>query len=153
MTQYLRAIALASLAGLIAITLYLIVARFFMSHVPLGQGLEQLLQWDASNAYGDAAYAGGWNMAAVGMAMDVVVSTVWAALFVYAYANFAAVRRTPLIAGLVLGAVVMVVMIYAVVPLGHARQAPQSLVVILNTAVAHTFFFGLPMMWVVRTTA
>ena len=151
--RYLRAVALASLVGLVTITLYLIVSRFVIGHVPLNLGLEQLLQWDASNAYGDAAYSGGWNMAGIGMAMNVVVTLIWASLFVYAYANFEIVRRRPLLLGFLLGVAVMIVMTYAVVPLGHARQPSTALAVVANIAIAHTLFFGVPVMWVVRATA
>jgi hypothetical protein len=149
MTKYVRAAIIGSVVGLIVVTLYLIVFRFFISHVPLAVELEQLMQWDASNAYGDAAFSGGWNMAAAGAAMDVVVSTVWAVVFVYAYANFGFVRRSVLLSGFLLGVVVWIVMIYAVVPLGHARAGTSALAII-STGIAHTLFFGVPLMWVVK---
>jgi hypothetical protein len=151
--RYLRAIAFATLTGLVTITIYLIVSRFITDHVPLGVGLERLLQWDASNAYGDAAYRGGWGMAAAGMAMDVAVTVVWAAVFVYAYANFTLVRRRSMLLGFLLGIAVMIVMTYAVVPLGHARQPSTAFLAIANIAIAHALFFGVPVMWVVRATA
>jgi hypothetical protein len=135
----------ASAVGLVTITVYLVVARAVLTGTPVVTGLEQLLQWDASNAYGDAAYSGGWTLAVIGLLMDAVVSTCWAAVFVILYLNVPIVARYPLLAGLLFGAAVMCIMIYLVVPIGHARQGPRTLVPTINTLIAHSVFFGLPL--------
>ncbi|HYL26481.1 MAG TPA: hypothetical protein VEW74_01535 [Candidatus Nitrosotalea sp.] len=144
--------AIAAIAGLIAITAYLVVERAVAEHLPIALCLRQLLQWDASNAYGVAAFAGGWTMAMIGFGMDLVVSLVWALLFTAIYLGVAGVRRNVVVAGLIFGAVVMVVMLYAVVPIGHAIRMPDSPAHVLNVLVAHTIFFGLPLALTVRSS-
>ncbi len=143
-SRFISASVGAAVAGLIAITVYLAVERCLVEHVPLGLSFLQLLQWDASNFYGRAAFAGGWNMALRGLGADFVVSLIWAAIFTMLYEALPLVRRYPAIMGLCFGVVVMVVMIFAVVPLGHAVRIPMSSVHALNILVAHTLFFGLP---------
>ncbi len=144
------AVLAASAVGLVAITVYLVVVRAVMTGTSLVTGTEQLLQWDASNAYGAAAFSGGWALAVIGLLMDVVVSTWWAAIFTIVYVNVPFVRRYPLLSGLLFGTAVMCIMIYFVVPLGHARQAPQTVVSTLNTLIAHSLFFGLPLALTIR---
>ncbi len=83
-------------------------------------------------------------MAIVGLAMDLVVSFVWAALFTALYGVLPALRRYVALSGLCFGAVVMVIMLYAVVPLGHATQMRSTVWHVLNVLIAHSVFFGLP---------
>ncbi len=144
------AVVAASAVGLVAITVYLVVARAVLTGTPVVLGTEQLLQWDASNAFGAAAYSGGWTVAGIGLLMDAVVSTWWAAVFVILYLNAPLVRRYPVFSGLLFGAAVMGVMIYLVVPIGHAAQAPRTAVSTINTLIAHSLFFGVPLALTVR---
>ncbi len=135
----------AAVVGLVAITVYLVVERAVAGGLSVVLCLQQLLQWDASNAYGARALRGGWRMALVGLAMDFVVSFAWAALFGVLYGAMPTVRRYTLPAGIVFGAVVMVVMLYAVVPIGHAARMQSTPSHVVNVLVAHTIFFGLPL--------
>lgn len=138
----------ASAAGLVAITIYLVVERSIATGLSLVVCTEQLLQWDASNAYGIAAFSGGWGLAGIGLLMDAVVSTCWAVLFALLYLSIPQIRRNVVLCGLLYGAAVMCVMIYLIVPIGHARQAPHTLASTINTLVAHSVFFGLPLAYV-----
>lgn len=147
-----RAVPAASAAGLVAITVYLVVERSIATGLSVVVATRQLLQWDASNAYGAVAFAGGWRLALIGLLMDVVVSTWWAALFVWIYLTVPQIRRKLTGYGLLYGAIVMCVMIYLVVPLGHATPAPRTLASTINTLVAHTVFFGLPLAYVAAAT-
>ncbi len=143
-SRFLSASIAAAIAGLIAITVYLAVERCLVEHVRLIQSFLQVLQWDASNFYGVAAFRGGWGMALRGLGADFVVSLVWAIIFTMLYEALPLVRRYPAIMGLCYGIVVMVVMIYGVVPLGHAVRVPLSTPHLINILVAHTLFFGVP---------
>lgn len=134
----------AAVAGLVTITIYLAIERAVAQHLPVVLCLQQLLQWDASNAYGSRAFDGGWAMAAIGAAMDFVVSLCWAMLFMALYAISPVVRGHVAASGLLFGALVMVVMIFGIVPLGHAAQLQRTPAHIVNVLVAHTIFFGLP---------
>jgi hypothetical protein len=153
MTSWLRTIVVAAIAGDVAITLYLIVERAVEAHIPLGTCLLQLMQWDASNAYGNRAFAGGWPAAGLGQLMDLVVSLAWASIFAWLWARFAFVRHATWAWGLAFGVAVMIVMLYIVVPLGHARAMHASLVNTVRVLVAHTVFFGLPVALVVASLA
>jgi hypothetical protein len=149
--RFVRAAVIASLVGGVVVTVYLVASRFVLAHNAPLDGLLVIMQWDASNQFGDAAYQGGWGMAGMGWLMDCVVSLVWAFVFAYIYIRAPLVRRHALASGLLFGVFVMIVMIYCVVPLGHARRAPNTLMFIVNTGLAHTVFFGLPVAWTVRT--
>ncbi len=87
--------------GLVAITVYLVVERAIADRLSVVLCLQQLLQWDASNAYGPQAFGGGWPMALMGLAMDFVVSLAWAALFTVLYEAMPTVRRYIVPAGIV----------------------------------------------------
>jgi uncharacterized membrane protein YagU involved in acid resistance len=137
----MKRIVFSGLAGLIAISVYLVVALQFVLHTAAGL---QLFQWDASNALGPAAFAGGWETAALGLLMDVPVSLAWSATFVLVVERISAARAHAVVTGVLFGAVVMVVMHWVVVPLGHASEGAPSAIPLLNELIAHTLFFGVP---------
>lgn len=143
--RFLRASVAAAIVGLVTITIYLVVERAIAERLSVVVGLQQLLQWDASNGYGLAAFEGGWPIALIGLAMDFVVSFAWAVAFAALYAATPAVRRNVVPTGLVFGAVVMVVMLYGIVPTGHATRMHSTVAHVINVLVAHTIFFGLPL--------
>jgi hypothetical protein len=145
-TAPIRAVVLAGIAGNVAISLYL----SFALPVFFGRSPSLLFQWDASNIVGAWAYGHGATAAALGLFFDFIVSWCWAALFTFLYVKVPAIRRAPAAAGLLFGACVMVVMLFLVVPLGHAARASTNPISLLNTLVAHTVFFGLPLALVVR---
>ena len=141
----------AAIAGLVAITVYLVLERAIAAHLSVALCLQQLLQWDASNAYGAQAFDGGWPMALIGLAMDFVVSFAWAMAYAALYVAFPIVRRNVVLTGLCFGAVVMVVMLYAIVPIGHASRMQSTVLHVVNVLVAHTVFFGLPLALTVKS--
>jgi len=142
--RFTKASVAAAIVGLIAITIYLVIERAAANGLPPMQCLLQLLQWDASNGYGTTAFSGGWTMALIGLAMDFLVSLAWGIVFVVLYNGVPAVRRNIVVAGLVFGAGVMAVMIFAIVPIGYAPQMHKTPSNLLNVLIAHTVFFGLP---------
>lgn len=145
MASRLRAIAAAAFLGNLAITLYLATVLAVQYHLSWSTTLRRLLQWDASNALGGAAYHGGWGSALLGVAMDLVVSAVWAALYL-AILTTQRVRllANPWLGGTLLGVIVMPVMRYLVVPIGRAQRTPDSLGTLVALLIAHTLFFGVP---------
>ncbi|MBV9718259.1 MAG: hypothetical protein JOZ77_03010 [Candidatus Eremiobacteraeota bacterium] len=142
--RLLRASAVAAIVGLVTITVYLVLERAVAAHLPIALCLRELLQWDASNAYGVRAFNGGWPTAFVGLAMDFVVSFAWAVAFAALYVMLPIVRRYVVLAGLCFGALVMIAMLFVVVPLGHATQLEPTLSHLANVLVAHAIFFGVP---------
>lgn len=83
--------------------------------------------------------------------MDVPVSLVWAAVFALGVTRIPAARAHPVITGGPFGAVVMVVMHWVVVPLGHASEGTPSAVGLLNELIAHAAFFGVPIALVMKS--
>lgn len=142
--RFTKASVAAAIVGLIAITIYLVIERAVANGLPPMQCLLQLLQWDASNGYGATAFSGGWSTALIGLGMDFLVSLAWGIVFVVLYNGVPAVRRNIVVSGLLFGAGVMVVMIFAIVPIGYAPQMHKTPSNLLNVLVAHTVFFGLP---------
>ena len=127
---------IAGLVGAIAIDLYLMVSlTLFFKGTPL-----LLMQWDASNALGAAAYGEGWTAAIVGTLMHFAVSIAWGALFVAVALRARWLTEHPIASGAVLGIVAMVVM-RAVIHLGHALIRPfSSFEAFLNNVIAHLVF-------------
>jgi len=143
----LRAALIAAAAGWLAIDVYLTVV-----HVILGDGPYVLFQWDASNLIGRVAFSQGLRAVGLGLALDYIVSFVWAALCLVAMQRSATAARHPIVFGALFGAVVMGVMLFLVVPLGHAPRPHFTPWSFLNTLVAHTLFFGIPVAWVLTLT-
>jgi|HubBroStandDraft_2_1064218.scaffolds.fasta_scaffold25697_2 uncharacterized membrane protein YagU involved in acid resistance len=138
-------ILLAGALGCVLIDLYLIVTIPWLLHAtPI-----QISQWDASNALGVAAFNGGMPAALLGFAMHLCVSVIWAAIFVAVALRFRWVLAHPVVSGITFGLVVMVVMRYLIVPLGHAHQPAGTAVQLVNQILAHVAAFGVPVALVV----
>lgn len=58
--------------------------------------------------------------------------------------RFGVWRVRPILTGIVFGTIAMLVMRYAVVPLGHAHQPNIDALRLTNLWVAHTLGFGIP---------
>ncbi|MFZ1019121.1 MAG: hypothetical protein WAN39_14780 [Candidatus Cybelea sp.] len=133
--------AIAGLCGAVLIDLYLVISEPWVAkHVTA----LLVMQWDASNALGAAAYNGGWATAALGTLMHFFVSIVWGILFVLAALRFRRLRDHALTAGIVLGVVAMAVM-RLVIHFGHAVVRPfPSPGIFLYILAGHVVFFGIP---------
>jgi len=130
----------AGITGAALIDLYLIIVESFVlkNATPL-----LVMQWDASNALGIAAYRGGWATAILGTLMHFCVSIAWAAVFVWIATRVRWLTERPVASGALLGVVAMTVM-RAVIHLGHAVVHPFSPLTFLVILIAHTLFFGIP---------
>jgi uncharacterized membrane protein YagU involved in acid resistance len=136
-----RTIAGAGITGAIVMFLYLTVALAVFFHIPP----IALYHWDASTIIGvPAAIQGGWETAILGEFFHLIVSLVWATVFVLLAQRFAAMIRYPILWGAVFGVAVWLIMSQLVVPLGHAPAVHQSAAGLVNNVVAHAVFFGIP---------
>jgi hypothetical protein len=132
----------AGLCGAILLDLYLVVTEPLVVRrvTPM-----LVMQWDASNVLGMAAYRGGWLTAAAGTLLHFCVSIVWGALFVLAALRIRWLMDHALTAGITLGIVAMTVM-RGVIHLGHAVVRPfPSLWLFLYILAGHVVFFGIPL--------
>ena len=144
--ESVRAAVLAGIVGNIAISIYLSIALPLFFHAdPI-----RLFQWDDSNIVGASAYQGGLSSAALGLFFDFIVAIGWGACFVIAYHLIPFVRRWVVASGLIFGVIVMLTMFYIVVPIGRAQHPSTAIPPLLNSLIAHTLFFGLPVALVVR---
>lgn len=143
-------VVLAGVAGAVAIDFYLIATQSWILHNASAMAISQ---WDASNVLGAGAFDGGWQTAAAGFGIHCIVSICWATIFAILFWRVPFVRRQPVLAGALFGVVVMFVMRYGVVPLGHAVELRAGPVRMLSLLIAHTLFFGIPVALVVRAVS
>ncbi len=85
-----------------------------------------LIAWYiASSLLGrDAAYAGGWATAALGIFLHYVIATGWTVLFFLGYPRVALLHRNAFLVGAVYGLFVWAMMNLVLVPLTRIKPAP-----------------------------
>jgi hypothetical protein len=141
MRDFTRPGIIAGAIGALSIDLYLIITQSWIMHVATPV---EISQWDASNLLGRAAFSGGVQTALLGLVLNLCVGAVWGIVFALAARRFGIWRVRPILAGIVFGTIAMLVMRYAVVPLGHAHQPNIDAARLANLWVAHTLGFGIP---------
>lgn len=112
----------------------------------------RLLQTVASGLVGNAAFAGGVPMAALGLALHFGMSLLWAGVFlalVWLKPSLAALH--PFMSGIAFGIIVFFVMRLVVLPLS-AFPYPVTFKPLATTLdlLSHTLLFGVPIAWAVR---
>ena len=136
-----RTAVISGLCGAILLDLYLVITEPLVVRrvTPL-----LVMQWDASNLLGMAAYRGGWATAAAGTLLHVCVSIVWGGVFVLAALRIRWLTDHALTAGVILGIVAMALM-RGIIHIGHAIVRPfPSFWLFLYILVGHVVFFGIP---------
>jgi uncharacterized membrane protein YagU involved in acid resistance len=104
-----------------------------------------LLQSVASGALGNAAFTGGVQTAALGLALHFALSYLWAALFLIAAWQVPLLVRRPVLSGIAFGIVVFLVMRLVVLPLS-AFPFPVTFKPLGASLdlMSHMFLFGVP---------
>ena len=136
-----RTAVISGLCGAILLDLYLVVTEPLIVRrvTPL-----LVMQWDASNLLGMAAYRGGWVTAIAGTLLHFRVSILWGGLFVLAALRIRWLMDHALTAGIILGIVAMTVM-RGIIHLGYAVVRPfPSFWLFLYILIGHVVFFGVP---------
>jgi len=148
MRDIIRPGIMAGVVGALAIDLYLIITQSWIMHVATPV---EISQWDASNALGRAAFFGGIPTALLGLVMNLCVGAVWGIILALVVRSRPELQRVnPIVAGIVFGTIAMLVMRYAVVPLGHAHQPHLDAARLANLWLAHTIGFGIPVLLVFK---
>lgn len=113
---------------------------------PRGRDPGAVLQYIASGLLGKTAFTGGQMTVAAGLVVHFGLTTIMAALFTTAALRFPILRRWPWIAGFCYGALVFFAMFYVIVPLSAAQgwKTPQGFLAIVNAAMGHGVFVGVP---------
>lgn len=110
-----------------------------------GMAPQQLLQAIASGWFGQAAFDGGSNTAAIGFASHFGIALVVAALFSALATRIPMLLRRPFVAGIALGIATFLVMRLVVLPLS-AFPFPVKLFTVSAGCdlLSHMFLFGVP---------
>ena len=105
----------------------------------------------------DAAVAGGWNTAALGLALHFVMTTIMAAFFVAATRAMPALNRAPLLSGVIYGLGLYAVMNFIVVPFSNTGdgtiRAPEFNQFFYGGLLAHTLLVGVPIALIAKRFA
>ncbi len=148
MRDFIRPGIIAGVIGALAIDLYLIITQSWITH---GATPVEISQWDASNLLGRAAFFGGIPTALLGLLMNLCVGAVWGLVLALVVRSRPELQRiNPVIVGIIFGTIAMLVMRYAIVPLGHAHQPHVDAARLANLWLAHTLGFGIPVLFVFR---
>jgi hypothetical protein len=135
------------LGGLAIGVLDLLDASIFFS-LYSGAALQRIWQGVAAGVLGrDAAVAGGWSTAALGIFLHFVIAFLVAATYFVGTRITDFLVRRPVISGLAFGVIANFVMQYVVIPLsaaGGPTPAPFRWPVFLNGVIGHAFLVGLP---------
>lgn len=105
---------------------------------------ERIFQSIASGLLGKAAYKGGAQTAALGLALHFAIMAVMVAVYVLASQRFRVLTRRPVLMGLAYGAATYVVMNHVVLPL--SQVGPRGAFVLpsfINGLLAHLVLVGL----------
>ena len=94
----------------------------------------------------EAARAGGWGTASLGIFLHFVVAFCIAAVYYLLSRNIPFLIRHPVVSGLAYGVAAHFVMQYVVIPLSAIgwRAAPFDLGAFLNNVIGHALLVGLP---------
>jgi hypothetical protein len=103
---------------------------------------------------GEAARAGGWNTALLGILLHFVVAFGVATVYYFASRNISFLISRPVISGLIYGVLVHFAMQYIVIPLSAiGSPAPISLWPFVNSIFGHAILVGLPLALIARRSA
>lgn len=112
--------------------------------------MHTLFLWDASNLLGPAAFRRGVGTELLGGFLHLIISMLWAVFFVSVLARIPAIARHPVVWGIIAGIGVKFFMQYVIIPLGHATGPHYNWLSLTINLVAHTFFFGVPVLFMAR---
>ncbi len=118
-----------------------------------GIGPLQIFKGIAGGLLGrEAAIAGGWPTALLGVALHFTIATTVVTVFYLASRRLPLLTRRPLVWGPLYGVVVYLTMNLVVVPLSalHGTGLPHALPVLLNGILIHIIGVGTPSAWFAR---
>jgi hypothetical protein len=140
--------------GLITGTLHLIIQSWFVYSFLEKNPLISVLQYVASGAMGNAAFAGGPATALLGLVLDFLMTTVMAGVFILSVDRIPLLRQHLIPGSLLYGFGIFVVMNFIVLPLSAAPELPTpSMWLFIEMILEHVLLIGLPLGLLVRWNA
>ena len=115
-------------------------------YYPIMYGITQtqLLQNIASGVLGERAFAGGLQMAALGLLIHYCIALLWTSVYFIGYPAITVLWRNRFVAGISYGIAVWLVMNLVVLPLSKVNRSPFDLKQALIGAVILMICIGLP---------
>ena len=110
----------------------------------------RILQAIASGLLGPDAFAGGWSIAALGLALHFLIAVTAAAVFYAASRFLPFLIQRPMIAGAAYGVAVYLFMNNAVIPLSAMKPSSPTPFLVAAQVVIHMVCVGIPIALVVR---
>ena len=130
-------------AGLLAGTLDILAAILILAK---GNAVGTL-KFIASGVFGKAAFAGGYNMVALGAVFHYLIATSFAAGYLFAYPHLAFLQKNKWLSGVLYGVFVWAVMNLLVVPMSGVPQSPFAWDSALKNMAILVVCIGLPIAW------
>jgi hypothetical protein len=146
----LRSIALG---GTMVAILHLIVQDWLVFSLLGQRPFILVIQYVASGALGNAAFAGGLATAVLGLLIHFLISFIVAGVFILSIDRISLLRRNIIFGSILYGFIVFVVLYYVVLPLSAAPPVPLQLMDIIELTIEHILVIGLPLgLFVQRST-
>ncbi len=145
---------LSVIGGLIIGMLHLIIQSWFVFSLLEKNPLISVLQYVASGAMGNAAFAGGPATALLGLILDFFMTTIMAFVFILSVDRIPLLRRHVTPGSLLYGFGVFIVMNFIVLPLSAAPSLPAPpMWLFIEIILEHILLIGLPLGLLVRWNA
>jgi len=137
---------LSVIGGIITGLLHLLVQIGLVFGLILKTPFISSLQYVASGAMGDAAFAGGPATALLGLVLDFIMTTIMAGVFILGADRIPLLRRHLIPGSLLYGFGVFIVMNLLVLPLSAAPPLPAPpLWLLVELVLEHILLIGLPL--------
>ena len=145
---------LSVIGGLITGMLHLIIQSWFVFSLLQKNPFISVLQYVASGAMGNAAFAGGPATALLGLILDFLMTTVMAGVFILSADRMPLLRRYVLPGSLLYGFGIFIVMNFIVLPLSAAPPLPPPpMWLFIEIVLEHILLIGLPLGLLVQRNA
>jgi hypothetical protein len=142
---------LSVIGGFIIGMLHLIIQSWFVYSVLEKNPFISVLQYVASGAMGNAAFAGGTATALLGLVLEFIMTTIIAGVFILGTDRIPLLRRHVIPGSLLYGFDVFIVMNFIVLPLSAAPPLPAPLMwLFIEIILEHVLLIGLPLGLLVR---
>jgi hypothetical protein len=137
---------LSVIGGLILGMLHLIIQSWFVFSLLEKNPLISVLQYVASGAMGNAAFAGGPATALLGLVLDFIMTTIMAGVFILSFDRIPLLRSHVIPGSLLYGFGVFIVMNFIVLPLSAAPPLPAPpMWLFIEIILEHILLIGLPL--------
>jgi uncharacterized membrane protein YagU involved in acid resistance len=138
----LRSIAIG---GMMVGLFHLIIQDWFVFSILDHTPFILVMQYVASGALGNAAFAGGLATALLGLVIHFLISFVVAVVFILSADRISLLRRNGIFGSILYGVGVFVVLYGIVLPLSAAPPLPLQTMKLIELIIEHALLVGLPL--------